>query len=134
MYNEVTYLAHSVWYLESDLPDFVREFRGTIYKEPEELPHIFDAYGELVESIIENIDQEKRDKVTLACIAGFCVLADHDYDGSLTSRSLENGFDFLVPFYDNPKEYGLAMAALSVHLGLEGELLGEYAFGNYTIH
>ena len=117
---------------ELDLEEFIQRFRKTIYEEPEEIPKFLDVYKRFAEENVKDIDPRDRDKVALEIIAGYCVLAD--YDGILISHSLEDGFDSLIPFFDDPKEYGLAMAALSTHLGLEGEVLGEFVLGDYTLH
>jgi len=121
---------------ELDLEEFIDKFREIIYEKPEQLPRILDAYCRLADEIMEDIDPSERYKFALELIVGYCVLADYDCDGSLIFSSLENknGFSYLAHYFDNPKRYGRAMTALSAHLGLEGEVLGEFVFGDYTIH
>ena len=121
---------------ELDLEEFIDKFREIIYEEPKQLPIILDAYRRLADEILEDIDPSERHKFALEIIARYCVLADYDFDESLIFSSLENkdGFFYLAPYFDNPERYGRAMAALSTHLGLEGESLGEYVSGDYTLH
>ena len=121
---------------ELDLEEFIQRFRKTIYEEPEEIPKFLDVYKRFAEENVKDIDPRDRDKVALEIIAGYCVLADYDCDESLIFSSLENkdGFFYLAPYFDNPERYGRAMAALSTHLGLEGEALGKYVSGDYTLH
>lgn len=125
-------VAHELYGL--DLEEFIEKFREIIYEEPENLTKLLDAHRRLIETTMEDVDPKERNKAALKCIAGYCVLADYDCDGSLTSFSSEDDFYFLAPFYDDPKRYGRAMAALSSHLGLEGEVLGEFVLGDYTLH
>ncbi len=97
---------------------FVNAIRGGMRTEPEKFPELVEAFGTRIHKAYPEWSVEESWERTLQSIAGYALMADHDYETEMMMRAATGGPKTVAEWYDNPQEYGPAMKALVDYVGV----------------
>ena len=102
---------------------FTEAIRAGIISEPERFPELVQEYELRIRRCYPEWSSEKVRSRTLENIAGYVVMADHDYETEMVVRAATGGPRSAKEYFDNPALYGSAMRALATYVGVEGPAL-----------
>jgi hypothetical protein len=117
-----------------DILGFVQKFRKRMYDDLNCFESFCKDHDEYMGGLVKGVNERQIKKISLICIAGYCVLSDKDFDGELIDIVNNSDFHSLALFYDSSTNYGITMTAFSKYIGLEGESLREYIFDDGLDH
>jgi len=112
---------------EISIRQLTEAIREGVKSEPERFPELVHELEARIHRASGMSINQARSRALLN-IAGYVVMADHDFKTEMMIRAAMGGPLTVEQYLDSPREYGLAMQVLASYVGLEGIMLRRFIF------
>ncbi len=106
--------------------EFVEALRAGLKTEPDRFSLLVEALEARIKRAYPDWTEEQAIRRALSNIGVCALLADHNYETEIMLIASMGGKKTVQEWYDDPKNYGVAMNAFADYVGVKGRSIREF--------